>query len=128
MSEENIEVVRLANAAFNSGDDKIFVGIFAPGAELRDLANAPDQANVLRGRDAIQAARDLWTAAFDEFRADIEKYTEVGNVRNHDVVETVERPPADTKPPVVRRGALLALLHTGYTEIEGSSVHRVIQT
>ena len=79
MSEENVGVVRRAIAAFNSGDDRALSDVYAPDAELRDLANAPDQASVLRGRDAIQAARDLWTAAFDEFRADVEEYTEAGD-------------------------------------------------
>ena len=79
MSQENVEVVRRANSAFNSGDDDVLIEVYAPDAELRDLANAPDQASVLKGRDAIQEARDLWTAAFDEFRADIKEYTDVGD-------------------------------------------------
>ena len=79
MSEENVEVVRRANSAFNSGDDDVLVELYAPDAELRDLANAPDQANVVKGRVAIEEARDLWTAAFDEFRADVTEYTDVGD-------------------------------------------------
>jgi ketosteroid isomerase-like protein len=79
MSEENVGLVRRANAAFNSGDDRTLNELYAPDAELRDLANAPDQGSVLRGRDAIQAARDLWTAAFNEFRADVEEYTDAGD-------------------------------------------------
>jgi ketosteroid isomerase-like protein len=80
MSEENVEVVRRANSAFNNGDDEVLVEVYAPDAELRDLANAPDQAAVVKGHDAIQQTRDLWTAAFDEFRADITEYTDVGDV------------------------------------------------
>jgi ketosteroid isomerase-like protein len=79
MSKENVEVVRRANSAFNTGDDDALAQVYAPDAELRDLANAPDQASVLKGRDAIQVARDLWTAAFDEFRADVTEYTDVGD-------------------------------------------------
>ena len=78
MSEENVEIVRKANAALNSGEIDAALSAYAPDAELRDLANAPDQASVITGRNAIREAWDLWTAAFDEFRADIEEYTEAG--------------------------------------------------
>lgn len=74
MSQENIEIVRRANAAFNSGDSTSWVDVWAPDAELRDLVNAPDQASVVKGREAIQKVGELWAAAFDEFSADIEEY------------------------------------------------------
>jgi ketosteroid isomerase-like protein len=84
MSQENVDVVRRLNAAFNSGDPEGFAEVcgesFASDAELRDLANAPDQEDVLRGPDAIQAALALWSAAFDELRADVEEYTDQGDV------------------------------------------------
>ena len=77
MSQENVEVIRRLNDALNAGDEttlgKALDRTLAPDAELRDLANAPDQADVLRGREAIEAALGLWTAAFEELRADIEE-------------------------------------------------------
>ena len=79
MSRENVEVVRRANAAFNRGDAKALAQAWAPDAELRDLANAPDQASVVKGRDAIQAVEDLWTGTFDEFSADIQEYIDAGD-------------------------------------------------
>jgi ketosteroid isomerase-like protein len=79
MSQENVEVVRRANAAFNSGDGEGFVAALAPDAELQDLANAPDQASVVKGRAAIRDVWDLWTGAFDEFHANIEEYVDVGD-------------------------------------------------
>src|SRR5512138_2189134 len=79
MSQENVEIVRRANAAFNRGDATASVEVWAPDAELQDLANAPDQSSVVRGRDAIQAVEDLWTAAFDEFSADIEECVDAGD-------------------------------------------------
>ena len=51
MSSENMEIVRRLNEAFNSGDTEAFLELYAPDAELRDLANAPDQAAAIRGRD-----------------------------------------------------------------------------
>jgi ketosteroid isomerase-like protein len=79
MSRENVEIVRRANSAFNSGDATTFVEVFAPDAELRDLANAPDQASVVKGRAAIEEVGKLWGAAFNEFSADIEEYTDAGD-------------------------------------------------
>lgn len=74
MSNENIEVVRRANAAFNSGDATASLDVWAPDAELRDLGNAPDQARIVKGREGIQKVGELWGAAFDEFSADIDEY------------------------------------------------------
>jgi ketosteroid isomerase-like protein len=79
MSEENVEIVRRTTTAFNSGDENGWVASWASDAELQDLANAPDQAGVVKGRDAIKAVVKLWTAAFDEFSADVEEYIDKGD-------------------------------------------------
>jgi ketosteroid isomerase-like protein len=78
MSEQNVEIARRANAAFNQGDVDAALEHFAPDAELRDLANAPDQASVIKGTDAIREAWTLWTAAFDELVVEVEEWTEAG--------------------------------------------------
>ena len=44
------------------------------------MANAPDQSSAVKGRGAIHEVVNLWTAAFDEFRADIEEYIDKGDV------------------------------------------------
>ena len=72
-------MVRRANAGFNAGDATAWVEAWAPEAELRDLANAPDQASVVRGPDAIREVAELWASAFDEFSADIEEYIDAGD-------------------------------------------------
>ena len=79
MSRENVEIVRRSNEAFNNGDLEAFVECMAPDAELRDLANAPDQSQVVKGRAAILQVVRLWTEAFDEFRADIEEHEDRGD-------------------------------------------------
>src|ERR687886_2792295 len=83
MSQENVEVIRRLNEAFNTGDEQALGealgNALAPDAELRDLANAPDQAGVLRGREAIAAALGLWTTAFEDLRADVGEYTDRGD-------------------------------------------------
>ena len=65
--------------AFNSRDVDAVLHFYSPDAELRDLANAPDQATALKGIDAIREAWTLWTAAFDELRVDIQEWTDVGD-------------------------------------------------
>src|SRR5947209_19665948 len=59
MSQENVEVVRRLNQALNSDREEALRAAsndaLSPAAELRDLASAPDQADVLRGPDAIVA-------------------------------------------------------------------------
>jgi ketosteroid isomerase-like protein len=85
MSQENVEIAERANAALNRGDFDAVLEFFAPDAEFRDLANAPDQAPVVRGVDSIRDAWELWTAAFDEFNAEIEELIEAGDA----VIEAV---------------------------------------
>jgi ketosteroid isomerase-like protein len=79
MSQENVEIGMRAVAAFNSRDVDATLHFYSPHAELRDLANAPDQASAVRGIDAIREAWILWTAAFDELRVEIEEWTDVGD-------------------------------------------------
>ena len=79
MSQENVEIAMRATAAFNRRDVDAALQFFAPDAELRDLANAPDQVSAVKGTDAIREAWTLWAAAFDELRADIEEWTDVGD-------------------------------------------------
>lgn len=79
MSQQNIEIAMRANAAFNRRDLDSGLQFFSSDAELRDLANAPDQAGAVKGIDAIREAWTLWTAAFDELRADVEEWTDVGD-------------------------------------------------
>ena len=79
MSQETIEIGMRANAAFNCRDLDVALQFFSPDAELRDLANAPDQASTVKGIGAIREAWTLWAAAFDEFHTDIEEWTDVGD-------------------------------------------------
>jgi ketosteroid isomerase-like protein len=80
MSAQNVEMLRRTNAAFNGGDADALLGLLAPDAEFQDLANAPDQSRAVKGRAAIHGVWTLWTAAFDEFRADVDEYTDRGDV------------------------------------------------
>jgi ketosteroid isomerase-like protein len=79
MSQENVETVRRANAAFNRGDVDTALERFAPDAELRDLLNAPDQSTWVKGDEAIRETWTLWIDAFDELRADVNEYIDAGS-------------------------------------------------
>ena len=76
MSEENIEAAKLAVAAFNRRDFEGLEELYAADAVLQDLQNAPDQPVTVEGVQAIRQTLNLWAAAFDELRVDIEEYIE----------------------------------------------------
>src|SRR4051794_15423187 len=78
MSQENVEIVKETNAALNGGDIDDALTHFAPDAEVRDLANGPDQPTLVRGTDQIREIWALWIEAFDELHADVEKFLEAG--------------------------------------------------
>ena len=79
MSQANVEIAKATNAALNRGDLDAALDSFAPDAELKDLANGPDQATVVRGAAAMREVWALWVAAFDELRADVAEYIDAGD-------------------------------------------------
>jgi ketosteroid isomerase-like protein len=79
MSQENVEMVRVANAAFNRGDlDSVFE-FYAVDAEFRDLLNGPDQPSVVKGGAAAREVVALWLAAFDDLRVELHECVEAGD-------------------------------------------------
>jgi ketosteroid isomerase-like protein len=79
MSSQNLQTARKANAALNAGDFDALVEFFAPDCVLLDLQNAPDQRATVEGAEAIRKTLTLWAGAFDELRADISEYVELGD-------------------------------------------------
>jgi ketosteroid isomerase-like protein len=79
VSEQNLEVVRRANAALNRGDIEGALSDYVEGAEIRDLRSAPDQPFVASGKEAIMAIWAEWNAAFQELRADVDEWIEAGD-------------------------------------------------
>jgi ketosteroid isomerase-like protein len=80
VSQENVEIMRHANAAFNSGDRDAILAFLHPDVELRDLQHAPDAPEVLYGAEAVMAYLDQWDAAFDTFTAEIGEYIDAGDL------------------------------------------------
>ena len=79
MSSQNLQTAKKANAALNAGDFDALVEFFAPDCVLLDLQNAPDQRATVEGAEAIRKTLTLWAGAFDELRADISEYVELGD-------------------------------------------------
>jgi ketosteroid isomerase-like protein len=79
MSEENVEATKRAVAALNRGDLDGVEDLYAADAVLQDLQNAPDQPVTVEGVQAIQQIVNLWAAAFDELRVDVEEYIDGPN-------------------------------------------------
>jgi ketosteroid isomerase-like protein len=79
MSQENVEVVRRGNAAFNRGDYDRFGEILHPQIELRDHAHAADAPEALRGAQAVLSLLSEWRESFDEFRAEVSEYIDAGD-------------------------------------------------
>ena len=79
MSRENVEATKLAVAALNRGDFEGLEELYAADAVLQDLQNAPDQPVTIEGVQAIRQTLNLWAAAFDELRVDIEEYIDGPN-------------------------------------------------
>src|SRR4029453_15713722 len=79
MSQENVEVVRRGNAAFNIGDDAGFSETLHPEAELRAPPHAADAPETLKGAQALLSLLCQWRESFDQFRAEISEYIEAGD-------------------------------------------------
>src|SRR5262245_14755835 len=79
MSHENVEIVRRANAAFNSGDYEGFADSLDPEIEFRDHAHAADAPEAVKGRQALLSVLSEWRESFDDFRAEVSEYIDAGD-------------------------------------------------
>jgi ketosteroid isomerase-like protein len=77
MSQENVEVLRRANEAFNRGDVEGVLACCHDDVEIEDLNNAPDLPPIVRGRDAARQVFAAWVTAFEDFVGEIEQYIDI---------------------------------------------------
>jgi ketosteroid isomerase-like protein len=77
MSEENVDLVRQANAFLRRGDLQRVIDLYHEDADWRDLQHAPDTPEAVRGRTAILALWTQWMEVFDNFTADVDEYIDV---------------------------------------------------
>src|SRR5438045_1830085 len=89
MSQENVESVRRANAAFNRRDPDAAVADYHPDVQWRDLQHAPDAPERLNGRDALLA---YW-APREAASADRLQVACGGDQRAHREIDPQRRPP-----------------------------------
>ena len=80
MSQENVEVVRRLNAAFNRGDIEAALAFFDPAAVWHSRADEPDTGEY-QGRDAIREMARMWVGMFDDFQLDLDEYAVAGDQR-----------------------------------------------
>jgi ketosteroid isomerase-like protein len=78
MSSENVEIVRRAFDAWNSGDPEAALDLLDPDIEWRLPPNFPD-AEVWHGRDAVVEGLASVTGAWDEFRVDVHELIDAGD-------------------------------------------------
>ena len=80
MSQENVENVRLAYAAFNDGDLETALGVFDPDIEWNASDVFFDEPRTYRGRLVWQEEflRDLMEI-FAAYRADVEELVDAGD-------------------------------------------------
>ena len=71
MPQENVEIIRRVNAAFNSGDWDGWLPLFDPGFVYYEGASYLDTPSVIRGRDQFRSAIESYGAELEGFRGDI---------------------------------------------------------
>jgi ketosteroid isomerase-like protein len=70
MSEENIQTVRDAAAAFNRGDVDTWLEYFADDIDYRAVEGALDDRGPMHGKDAVRAYVQDWLDMFDDFKVE----------------------------------------------------------
>ena len=68
MSQENVEIVRAAAAAFNRGDLDAWLEYWTDDIDYRAVEGAPDEHGPIHGRDALRVYAQDWLDTFDHFR------------------------------------------------------------
>ena len=69
MSQENIEIIRDAAAAFNRGDLDTWFEYVADDIDHRAAEGALDDRGPMHGKDAVRAYMQDWLDLFDDFRS-----------------------------------------------------------
>jgi len=79
MSQENVEVIRRINAAFNAGEYDVMAEFFDPEADFVDHMPLPDVAPSAHGRNEIRAVLDAWRHGFRGFEGHVVEYVDLGD-------------------------------------------------
>ena len=80
MSEENVEVVRAAFAAYARGGAEATLAYYDPNIEWITASEAIDN-YVYSGHEVVRKLWSLWTEQFDNFRLDAERVVDLADDR-----------------------------------------------
>ena len=78
MSQENVEIVREAAAAFNRGDLDAWLEYLADDIDHRAVEGALDDHGPIHGKDALRVYMEDWVGTFDNFRSEAVELIEAG--------------------------------------------------
>lgn len=76
MSQENIEVVHAAYAAWNDHDLNALLEVTHPGVEIRTSGAFPDLDPIYPGHNGVRSSWDAVLAPWDSFHVDVERIVE----------------------------------------------------
>ena len=78
MSQENVENVGDATAAFNRGDLNAWWEYWAEDIDYRAVEGAPDDHGPIQGKEAMREYVQDWLDTFDDFRFEPVEITDAG--------------------------------------------------
>jgi uncharacterized protein len=78
MSQQNIQTVRDAAAAFNRGDVDTWLEYFADDIDYRAVEGALDDRGPMHGKDAVRAYVQDWLDMFDDFKVEPAELIDAG--------------------------------------------------
>ena len=81
MSEENVNTVRKAAAAFNGGDLDAWIEACTDDIDYRAIEGAPDDHGPIHGKDALRVYVQDWQDTFDEFTSEPVELIDAGDDR-----------------------------------------------
>ena len=79
MSQETVEVVRRAFAAYEDGGIEVAMPLFAPDVAWYFDADELVDDLAYRGRDGLRAAYDVWVSGLEDFGWDVHEIRELGD-------------------------------------------------
>jgi ketosteroid isomerase-like protein len=108
MSQENVEIIRDAAAAFNRGDLDAWLEYVADDIDHRAVEGALDDHGPIHGKDAVRVYLEDWVGTFDNFRSEPVELIEAGE----DKVIAVTRISGRAKLSGVETDLTFAALYT----------------
>jgi ketosteroid isomerase-like protein len=70
MSQENVEIVRQAAAAFNRGEPDAWIEYCTDDIDYRAIEGALDDRGAMHGKEAVRAYVQDWLATFDDLNVE----------------------------------------------------------